>query len=161
MKARTRMLQIIKMQFLPYAPQKGFQVAFTVIAFYCMASFIVAVYKNLNSDVSSMNCAFTFCANNDSAPFFNYFKMLFPFLVVFPLAFSSMTDRLNQTTTYIFTRCSQSILCIIVYQRISWRIYCPVYPVIFKPVSCLTCVSAFRRICFGEPYSKGFVEGSI
>ena len=159
MKARTRMLQIIKMQFYLMLRKMGFQFAFTVMMIYCMASFIVAVYKYLNSDVSSMYCAFTFCANNDSAPFFNYFKMLFPFLVVFPLAFSSMTDRLNQTTTYIFTRCSQKAYYVSLYINAFLGGFIVLFIPLFLNWFLVSLVFPHSgAFVFGEPYSKGFVE---
>jgi len=117
------MLQIVKMQFSLMIRKKGFQFAFTVMMLYAMGSFVFAVLNSWNQDVSSMYSAYTFCANNDSSPLFKYFRMLFPFLVVFPFTFSSMTDRVNQITTYIFSlsiyKCVYRGLCYTVHPPVS------------------------------------------
>lgn len=153
------MLQIVKMQFSLMIRKKGFQFAFTVMMLYAIGSFIFAILNCWNQDASSMYSAYTFCANNDSSPLFKYFRMLFPFLIVFPFTFSSMADRVNQITTYIFSRCQQKIY----FRSLYINAFIGGFVILFIPLF-LNWLLLFVTIphagnfVFGWPYSRAFTE---
>jgi len=153
------MLQLVKMQFSLMIRKKGFQFAFTVMMLYAMGSFVFTVFNSWNQDVSSMYSAYTYCANNDSSLLFKYFRVLFPFLIVFPFTFSSMTDRVNQITTYIFSRCQQKSY----FRSLYINAFIGGFVILFIPLF-LNWLLLFMTIpqdgnfVFGWPYTTSFAD---
>lgn len=87
--------------------KKGFWISFFAIMAYVVITFLTTVSENYNSDIVSMTDVRHLTALSIDTPYFSYFVLLFPFLVVFPFATSTFEDVENKSINMWIYRCGK------------------------------------------------------
>ncbi len=98
------MFYAIKMQILLMINKFSFKLAFTIIMLYNIVSYLSDSVKYIGSDIINIYSASFIFSGNDYAPYWNIFEALFPFLVVFPFAFSYLDDLYSGIIAYQLSR---------------------------------------------------------
>lgn len=102
------LISSIEMQFQLMINRRSFKFVYSTVLLYSLISYLYYVLLYKNADVFYYQTAqFLFCGNEFSA-FWGIFEAVFPFLVVFPFAFSFIDDRNAGITSYIVGRMSKA-----------------------------------------------------
>lgn len=92
----------LKSQMLLMLNRNGFKISFSIVLVYCLGSYVSNVADCIKVDVSYMYSANALYAGNGWSNYWGMFKVIFPFIVVFPFAFSYIDDlRINVNPYYM------------------------------------------------------------
>lgn len=84
--------------------RRNFWIGLTITFTYMIVSYIYTVNACRNYEVSSIKAASTYFVGNNTSIFYDYFKLIFPFVVVFPFAFSGFEDKYVGIDKFIITK---------------------------------------------------------
>lgn len=87
------MIRAVKCQCAVMFSKRSFWIAFFSVLVYALATYLHYVQKYLGQDVSIMYEWREITCINSTNDFYDYFKLLFPFLIVFPFATSYFQDK--------------------------------------------------------------------
>lgn len=103
----NKSILIIKNQMGLMLRKRNFWIAFSIMMAYMIISYIYVVNANRGYDIASINSPSSYFIGNSINVFYDYFKLIFPFVVVLPFAFSNFEDKANQTDAFLLTRVSR------------------------------------------------------
>src|SRR5690606_20936544 len=101
------MINSVRMQFSLMINKLGFKLSFSCALIYSLASYVYYLITYQGVDVLYFLSANYLYAGNEHAPFWGIFQSYFPFLVVFPFAFSYLDDKDLNIDHYIIGRMSR------------------------------------------------------
>lgn len=99
-----------KMQFSLMLHRLSFQFGFSLVMFYSLISYVsnLLIYRG-NDKLYFYSSNFLYAGNAYSS-FWGIFESVFPFLVVFPFAFSYLDDLNAKITPYILGRINKNVV---------------------------------------------------
>lgn len=98
------MIREIKLQSYLMMYKKSFKIAFICNILFNIVSYLYQVYRAIGKyDIEVTSASFA-CSISEGNPFWTYYQILFPFIVVIPFAFSYFEDKTLNLTYYIETR---------------------------------------------------------
>lgn len=99
----------IKMQFILMINKRNFIIVFFIMMFYSLGIYLTNVYLNINKDITTIYSADALFIGVTDSNYFHYFRELFPFLVVFPFAFSYIEDVNVKIYPFLISRMSSKM----------------------------------------------------
>lgn len=100
------MIKIVRAQWYQVIRKKGFWIAFWCFLLLSAGYFLIQLYENKGQDVYVMSKACNYFALMDIGVIGQYFNILFPILIAFPVALLSFDENIGKTGIYSEIRCS-------------------------------------------------------
>lgn len=94
----------IKTQFHLMLSKRNFWIAFFLMLFYSLGTYLYYVFHYRNMELSTIHTAGALFIGSNQCIFDNYFRILFPFIVALPFSFSFFDDRQIQCDNFFVTR---------------------------------------------------------
>jgi len=102
------LIHATRMQISLMLNQLNFKLSFTIVMIYALLTYFIHLISYINIDVSVMLSSDALFIGNEDNPLFNLFIKVFPFIVVFPFAFSNILDREVNILPLLCTRMTKS-----------------------------------------------------
>lgn len=101
-------MRYVNMQIMLMMNKRHFQIGFTVMLIYSLSVYLMNVYSSIGKDVSEIYSADTLYIGNSSGEYYHYFAAAFPFMIVFPFAFSYLNDTAAKVQPFVISRMGSS-----------------------------------------------------
>lgn len=96
--------QAIKMQCSLMFHKYSFKFVFSLMMIYSLGVYLINLYTSSGKDVSTLHSAVSLYVGSSIGEYFHYFSSIFPFIVVFPFAFSYLNDKSVNIIPFVMTR---------------------------------------------------------
>lgn len=94
----------VKTQFALMVNKRNFWFGISFFLFYCIISYFYSLFIYNGYDVASIPNAASLFIGNEDAPFYSYFRSLYPFAVILPFSFSYFDDIALEANKYYSSR---------------------------------------------------------